>query len=111
MAEEEEAASVHLIGARFAHDVDDAGSRPSHFRGEAVGNDLEFLNSVLGKIRQRAAHDFVVVIGAVHRDVSTATEGAGRRYFTSVGFSGIKVRCRTVSGQQISPLKKVADVP
>src|SRR5437868_810027 len=110
MAEEEEAASVHLIGTRFAHDVDDAGSRPSHFRGEAVGNDLEFLNSVLGKIRQSAAHDFVVVIGAVHRDVSTTAECAGGRYFKGVGFGGIKVRCRTVSGQQISQLQKIAAV-
>src|SRR5882724_1267873 len=97
MAEEEEAATMNVVGARFAYDVDDAGAGASNLRSEAVGDDLKFLNSILGKIRQGAAHDFVVVIGAVHCDVATSAKCSGGRHFKSVRLGRVIVRCRPVS--------------
>src|SRR4051812_31739632 len=110
MAEKEEAAAMNVVGARFAYDIDDARTGASHFGGEAVGDDLEFLNAILRKIRQSAANDFVVVISAVHGDVATPAECPGGRYFKGVGLGGVEVGCRPVPGQQVSQLQEIAPV-
>src|SRR3954468_817376 len=97
MAEEEEAATVDLVRSRLADDVDDARTGSTHLSGEAVGDDLKFLNAILRKIRQGAAHNFVVVIGAVHCDVATSAKCPGGRHFKSVRLGRVIVRCRPVS--------------
>src|SRR3954462_8362309 len=97
MAEEEKAAPGDLVGARLAYHVDYSGTGSTHLSGEAVGDDLEFLNAILGKIRQGAAHNFVVVIGAVHCDVATSAKCSGGRHFKSVRLGRVIVRCWPVS--------------
>ena len=78
VALEEKSRAVPIVGARLGNDVDDTGSRPAYFGRIAVSGDLELSHRILWEIGKCATDDFVIIIAAIHGDVSTPPELARR---------------------------------
>ena len=74
------------------------------------GGDLKLLDGVLGKVGERAADYFVVVVAAIDGDVAASSEAACGADFEGVRLGRVEGGRWAVSGNEIGELKKVSAV-
>ena len=110
VAEEERRRAREGVAPRLRDHRDRGSRRAALLGGEPVRRDLELLNGVERQVRERAAHDVVVVVLAVDADVPPAAELAGGRHGEAVRLGGIEVRRGRIAGHEQAQLEEVAAV-
>ncbi len=99
-----------FVSARFCYHIDDAVAGPAHFGGEASCSNLKFLDRILRKICEGAAHNLIIVVATIDGDISSTAKPACRADFESVRFRWVEVRCGPVARDEVGELQKVSAV-
>ena len=96
------------VRAGFRYYVDERPGRVPVFCRKLVGNDLEFLNCVLGHESYRATHDVVIEIATVHADARTACCRSTRNHTAIESLGRVVGRRWCRSRNQICKLLEIA---
>src|SRR5262249_22378761 len=102
-----ESAAMQGIGARLGDDVNEWSGGVTVLRGELVGDDLEFLDRILGNQANRPANNIVVKVAAIDTDPGTSRRGSARHNAPIKPLGGIVGRRWCGAGDEVSQLLKI----